>query len=76
MSQCPEFAARAAMTDDQFWDHVLKSQQPVEVDPSDDPIDPPAIDEIRSCPECGERGACGYDTEGRPMIHVLTKEES
>lgn len=23
------------------------------------------------CPECGERYACGYDAEGRPMVHVL-----
>ena len=22
------------------------------------------------CPECGELGACAYDAEGRPMIHV------
>lgn len=22
------------------------------------------------CPVCGETGACGYDAEGRPMIHA------
>lgn len=26
------------------------------------------------CPLCGEQQACGYDTEGRPMIHVLNAE--
>lgn len=24
------------------------------------------------CPVCSATGACGYDTEGRPMIHSLT----
>jgi hypothetical protein len=23
------------------------------------------------CPVCGELGACGYDAEGRPMIHAI-----
>ena len=23
------------------------------------------------CPECGNVGACGYDSEGRAMIHVM-----
>lgn len=25
----------------------------------------------KSCPECGEPGACAYDTEGRPLIHSM-----
>lgn len=26
------------------------------------------------CPTCGESGACGYDSEGRPLIHPLREE--
>lgn len=27
------------------------------------------------CPMCGERYACGYDAEGRPLVHVLLLDE-
>ena len=27
------------------------------------------------CPICGEHGACGYDAEGRPMIHTDWDDE-
>lgn len=27
------------------------------------------------CPECGQYGACAYDTEGRPLIHVTEDSE-
>jgi hypothetical protein len=27
------------------------------------------------CAICGEAGACGYDQEGRPMIHSLRNED-
>ena len=30
----------------------------------------------KPCPECGERGACAYDAEGRPLIHVAQDEDS
>lgn len=43
------------------------------------PIEPD-FDEISidadPCPLCGERGACGYDSEGRALIHALGEEES
>ncbi len=64
MSLCPEGGKRAAMTDDEFWAHVLQS----------DEMDFPLIDEEsltdEPCRVCGERRACGYDTEGRPMYHA------
>ena len=28
-------------------------------------------DHVSPCPVCHEWGACGYDIEGRPMIHAL-----
>lgn len=27
------------------------------------------------CPECGSRGACGYDEQGRPMIHTTQGDD-
>jgi hypothetical protein len=57
---------RASLSDDDFWAHVLGGDQPDEPDPVD-------RDEISNqetpCTECGERSACGYDTEGRALFH-------
>ncbi len=45
-----------------------------------DDYDPnaPTADEVAisaPCPECGQVGACAYDTEGRPLIHATNTEE-
>lgn len=61
---CPEHDKRAAMTDDEFWAYVFP--QPPEPTIWDD--DGPGMDQ--ACEVCGESGACGYDAEGRPMIHT------
>jgi hypothetical protein len=41
---------------------------------TEDLPEPPDIDVeslgIDPCPVCGEPGACGYDAEGRPLIHT------
>ena len=67
MSLCPEAAERAAMSDDEFWAHVLEPLQP----PGEDVYDLPRESaDLGPCPECGELGACAYDAEGRPMVHV------
>lgn len=29
-----------------------------------------------ACPICGERGACEYDREGQPLIHVVRSTDS
>lgn len=42
-----------------------------------DPDDVAEIDPQMSsepCPECGEHGACAWDSEGRPLIHALGAE--
>ena len=78
MSLCPESAKRAAMTDPEFWEHVFPQRPRVEFNfepVDDDPPDPLAIDDTQPCAECGERGACGYDAEGRPMVHVVTEDD-
>jgi len=70
MSECTK-RHRDQMTDEEFWQDVAESLQgsAIEPDPEDDPGEP----EFRSCEpcsECGEFGPCGYDSEGRPYIHV------
>lgn len=70
---CSEAAARDAMSDAEFWEHVLGTGTHYEDDVADyydGPIDN-AEEIATACPECGAWGACGYDAEGRPMIHTL-----
>lgn len=71
MSLCPEAEFRASLDDGEFWDYVLNGVRPgqePEVDFSDEDQSPP--DEYGGpCDVCGERGPCGYDAEGRPLIH-------
>lgn len=74
-SLCPEAEERARLSDADFWDRVAWSPGPDGFFPEDDPPDPPALDDRRACPECGERGPCGYGAEGRPMIHVAVEED-
>lgn len=64
---CPEADARDAMSDDEFWAHVFP-QAPY-WEPEDAGED---VDSLNAtpCEECGASGACGYDSEGRPMIHT------
>lgn len=76
MSLCPESEERAALSDGEFWDRVLQpSQRPgADWDPVD--LDGPLEQADTRCPECGEYGACGYDTEGRAMIHVTESTDA
>lgn len=38
-------------------------------------VEAPDVEElgfgIDPCPECGSTGACGYDDEGRPLVHAI-----
>ena len=70
--RCPEAATRDGLNDADFWALVF-AQEPFEDDGYQ--YEPVLDDDLRTqlanpCPECGASGACGYDTEGRPMIHV------
>lgn len=74
-SLCPEAGLRAAMSDGEFWEHVYggaRHGESDEPDPSHEAID---ADLTAPCPECGEFGACGYDAEGRPLIHAINKDD-
>lgn len=71
MSVCPEAAKRAAMSDDEFWEYVFHGDRPEDVD-EPDPNEPwdSGVETTDPCPECGERSACAYDSEGRALIHA------
>ena len=77
---CREADARDTMSDENFWHHVL-------VAPFSNHADENAYDwsveqyseaaQIQvPCPECGGFGACGYDAEGRPLIHATFRDEA
>jgi len=72
---CPEAAERAAMSDGEFWERIYgPSARP---DPHDyDPAHEAIGHQLDPCPTCGERGPCGYDAEGRPMIHTSDADEA
>jgi hypothetical protein len=69
---CPEADYRDTLTDDEFWAHVYPQGDGPDTEGPED------FDLLRHfgrpCEVCGEIGPCGYDTEGRPMIH--TEEEA
>lgn len=63
------------MSDAEFWDHVLHAGAP---DWDRYEVDGPGADDglvDTPCPECHATGACGFDTEGRPMIHAIKATE-
>jgi hypothetical protein len=82
---CPEREYRDSLTDDEFFTYVAGRMQrlPWEGDPGFDPeteyLDGLGEDERLGipdpCPTCGSASACAWDSEGRPMIHVLKEDE-
>lgn len=73
---CPETAFRAELNDGEFWDFVLNGVRPGD-DPEvgDDFDDDAMVPVLPPCEVCGERGPCGYDMEGRPLIHATETAE-
>lgn len=69
MSLCPEHEQRAAMTDNEFWEHVYPPEPEPELD------DDQPEEQAERCPECGSTGACAYDADGRPLIHIRSDED-
>jgi len=69
---CPETLSRRAMSDSEFWDHVLVGDQP------SDPYEPDLdgiSEQDKPCGECGEFSRCGTDTEGRALYHHPTHDD-
>lgn len=74
---CPETERRAQLSDSDFWDDVLSIENPPHQSGDFDEDQGEVDVQLRNepCSECGEYGACMYDAMGRPMIHVITREE-
>lgn len=86
MSICPEAEYRNSLPDFKFWDYVLNWDggwsnwyQNVYHDLDEYPeLDDPPTSELfsdQTCSVCRSKGACGYDSEGRPMIHTIEDSE-
>lgn len=72
---CPEAEYRAGLSDGEFWDYVLNGRRPDDGDDDYGPDDcEPELVYPTPCPECGLYGACAFDVEGRPLIHVTEGE--
>lgn len=69
---CPEADTRDRMDDSEFWDHVFNRAKRYggwnDIDETFEDFGP---DILSPCPMCGDTGACGYDQQGRPWIHVI-----
>lgn len=70
---CAASRRRATMSDDEFWQDVADSLSPSPPGWSEDDDPAPEVDPqfaTLPCPVCGSSGACGYDSEGRALIHA------
>lgn len=76
----------ASLDDGEFWDLVLLGRRPDDQVDDYDPDDDPNVPDLAEyemeqrlatpCPECGQVGACAYDTEGRALIHATTGDDT
>lgn len=69
---CPEADKRDAMTDEEFWAHVYDFGSVPDEDFPD--FDEPVTLDATTCVECGETGACAWDSEGRPLVHAVSED--
>lgn len=74
MSLCPEFEYRESLSDEDFWAHILANEWAGWADFDESDLDNTTELPI-PCSICGEITVCGYDSEGRPMIHVEPDDE-
>lgn len=78
---CASSDAAARMSDAEFWERVAASLQGTTVEEAEamhdfyDPNDTLPDFWLAACPLCHAEGACGYDDEGRPMIHCLGEDD-
>lgn len=70
MSLCPEAELRAAMSEGEFWAYVFLDGPDVDLEEAER-----SIADLTPCPVCGNHGPCGYDIEGRPLVHTIDEEE-
>lgn len=70
MTLCKYSSYRATLSDIDFWHHVFSTVEPVEEPPDLDDLDD-FDNQYSVCPVCGSNTACGYDSEGRALIHAI-----
>jgi hypothetical protein len=82
MTGCPERAVRDAMSDKEFWDHVLFGNFPdaaydddLEADLADAAPVADGLGVTTPCPVCASERACAWDAEGRALIHAVGYDE-
>lgn len=79
LPECTLLADTAGMDHGEFWNYVLLGILPGEERFDDGPWDdgPPEITytPLNPCVVCGSIDACGYDDEGRPMIHATENDD-
>jgi hypothetical protein len=76
---CPEADELDALSDGEFWDRVAESfgvGGGPDTEPDFDDMEPTDEELHRPpCEVCGSIGACGYDTEGLPLIHAIAPDD-
>ena len=71
--ECRVRDKRRTMSDEEFWWDVFgQDDYLTEAQELDECF---GIDAPNPCPECGATVACGYDSQGRPMIHVVEEKD-
>ena len=74
MSLCPEGEYRDSLSDEEFWAHVFQTDYPDWTDFDESDLDDRSHLLI-PCPVCHSIEACGYDSEGRPLIHAFNFDD-
>lgn len=69
---CASSPEAQLLSDGEFWEAVYLQGDPDAIADRYTP-DPPELEpwEASPCPVCHASGACGFDMEGRPLIHAL-----
>lgn len=76
---CPEAAFRDSLSDQEFWDYVHNRIMPGDHDlgyAESEPLDwmVGTTSRWEPCPVCGQATACGFDAEGRALIHPIPED--
>lgn len=72
---CPEGEYRDSLSDEDFWAHVFQTDYSDWTDFDNQNPNYPEWDLGNPCIICGSTGACGYDSEGRPLIHSEIRDD-
>lgn len=75
LSECTEREYRNSLSEGEFWAHVFQLDYDFYEDYYLDDEPPTNEDYPDPCPICRSITACGFDSEGRPMIHVVEDKD-